>query len=279
MARYGMVLDLDRCIGCYNCQIACKDEHVGNEYPGFTKAQPTFGHFWIGIDEVERQLDPSRIRVHYIATPCQQCADAPCMKAARGGAVYRRGDGIVMIDPDKARGQKQLVESCPYGVIFWNEDEKLAQKCTFCAHLLDDGWAQPRCVQTCPAGCMNFGDLDDPKSTVSRLLQEKKAEVLHPELKVKPNVFYVGLPKPHLSGRVLFADRNEWAADVAVTLISQAGSQRGAKTDVFGDFAFDGLDEKAYTLRLEAPGYRVESQQVMLKEDASYLGEIVLRAQ
>lgn len=277
MARYGMVLNLDRCIGCYNCQVACKDEHVGNEFPPLTRPQPTHGHFWIGIQEVERVLSPSHIRVTYIPTPCQQCGDAPCMRAAKDGAVYRRGDGIVIIDPKKARGQKQLVESCPYGVIFWNEKENLAQKCTFCAHLLDDGWTQPRCVQTCPAGCMTFGDLEDPKSAASKLLKELKPGTLQPELKAKPNVHYAGLPKPQLRGRVLFADKDEWAAGVAVTLIDQGGRKRRRRTDCFGDFAFDGLEQKTYTVRFAAPGYKSQTREVAVKADTSWLGEIVLR--
>jgi len=278
MARYGMVLDLERCIGCYNCQIACKDEHVGNEFPPLTRPQPAFGHFWMHIEEVERGLAPSRIRVHYIPIPCQQCADAPCMKAAKDGAIYRRTDGIVVIDPKKALGQKELVDSCPYGAIFWNEEENLAQKCTFCAHLLDDGWSQPRCVQTCPAGCMNFGDLDDSGSKVARLASEKKAEAWRPELKAKPNVYYIGLPKPYVSGRVVFGDKNEWAVDVAVTLIGAAGSTRETRTDAFGEFAFDALDEKNYTVRFDAPGYSSRSSKITLHKDVTQLGEVVLRA-
>jgi len=277
MARYGMVLNLDRCIGCYNCQVACKDEHVGNDFPPIARSQPTYGHFWIGIREVERVLSPSHIRVTYIPIPCQQCGDAPCMRAAKDGAIYRRSDGIVIIDPAKAAGQKQLVESCPYGVIFWNEKENLAQKCTFCAHLLDDGWSQPRCVQTCPAGCMSFGDLDDPQSAASKILQEMKGEVLQPDLNAKPNVYYAGLPKPHLSGRVVFGDKNEWAADVSVSLIGPGGRKRESRTDTFGDFAFDGLEQSAYSVRIDAPGYRSQVQEVSIRQDVHYLGEVVLR--
>jgi len=275
MARYGMVLDLERCIGCYNCQIACKDEHVGNAFAPLTKPQPAFGHFWMRIEEEERALSPAHIRVHYIPVCCQQCADAPCIKAAKTGAVYRREDGIVIIDPVKAVGDKELAASCPYGAIFWNEEENVAQKCTFCAHLLDDGWAEPRCVQTCPAGCMSFGDLDDPKSKVSRLASEKDARHWHPEFQADPAVYYAGLPKPHLSGRVLFGDANEWAADVAVTLVTPAGT-RETRTDAFGDFSFDVPAGASATLRFAAAGYRARSEQVSLKPDVTWLGEVVL---
>ena len=276
MARYGMVLDLDRCIGCYNCQVACKDEHVGNDFPPVAKSQPTFGQFWVRIEETERALSPSRIRVHYLPVLCQQCADAPCLAAAKDGAVYRRADGIVIIDPAKAVGQRELVRSCPYGAIFWNEERNLAQKCTFCAHLLDDGWSQPRCVQSCPAGCMNFGDLDDAASAVSRLLSGSKAEVLRPELKAKPNVFYVGLPKPHISGRVAFSDKNEWAADVAVTLQEASKTIRTARTDAFGEFAFEAVEKARYTVRFECVGYKTQSVDIALEGDLRHLSDVAL---
>ena len=83
MTRYAMAIDLRTCIGCYNCQIACKDEHVGNEFMPITQSQPTFGHFWRGIDEIEREISPSKIKVDYIPTLCQHCEDAPCIKEAK----------------------------------------------------------------------------------------------------------------------------------------------------------------------------------------------------
>lgn len=276
MARYGMVVNLDRCVGCYNCQVACKDEHVGNDFPPVAKSQPVFGQFWMAIQEVERVVSPSHIRVNYIPVFCQQCRDAPCISAAENGAVYRREDGIVIIDPVKAAGQKQLAASCPYGVIFWNEEQQLAQKCTFCAHLLDDGWKEPRCVQTCPAGCLNFGDLDDPASAAARLLEETKAETWQPEHGANPNVYYAGLPKPMLSGRVLLSDKNEWGENVSVTLVDKAGAKYDCKTDAFGDFTFDRLQAKTYTLHLQAQGYASLSREVAVGADISCLGDIAL---
>ena len=86
----------------------------------------------------------------YLPQPCQHCEDAACIKAAKNGAVYRRDDGIVIIDSEKAKGQKDLVDSCPYGSIYWNDELATAQKCTMCAHLLDDGW-KPRPVASRPA--------------------------------------------------------------------------------------------------------------------------------
>jgi len=278
MTRYAVVRDLNYCIGCYNCQIACKDEHVRNDFLPITKSQPTFGHFWIGIKEVEQVISPSRIKVTYIPVSCQHCSEAPCVKAARNGAIYRRPDGIVIIDPVKAIGQKQLVEACPYGSIFWNEEENLPQKCTFCAHLVDDGWTEPRCVQSCPTNCMIFGDLDDPNSKVSKLLAERKGEVRHPEFNTKPNVFYFGLPKSSLSGTIIYGDKNECAGEVPVTLMAQAGGKWETQTDFFGDFVFDRLDAGEYTVGFDAPGYHRQIHEVTVKGDTCYIGEIILRS-
>ncbi|MBW2029897.1 MAG: oxidoreductase [Deltaproteobacteria bacterium] len=271
-----MAIDLNYCIGCYNCQIACKDEHVGNEYPSITKPQPTFGHFWMSIQEIERVYSPSNIEVVYIPTPCRHCDDPACMKAAKDGAVYKREDGIVIIDPEKAKGQRGLVEACPYGSIYWNEEEEIPQKCTFCAHLLDDGWKEPRCVQSCPVSCMVFGDLDDPESKISKFLEGKDAEALEPEKGTQPNVKYLGLPKPCLAGTVIFGDKDECAKGVSVFLEGKDGSRRETETDFFGDFTFDNIQKAQYRIGFEARGYRGRSVDFDMAADELYLGEIIL---
>lgn len=276
MTRYAMTIDLNRCIGCYNCQIACKDEHVGNDFPPIAVSQPTFGHFWMGIEERERKLSPSHIRVVYIPRLCQHCGEAACIRAARNGAVYRRPDGIVIIDPEKAVGQKHLVEACPNGAIFWNEAKNLPQKCTFCAHLLDDGWKEPRCVQTCPTGCLHFGDLDDPDSDIARFRREQQPEPLRPDLQNKPSVLYAGLPKPHLSGTVVYGDRDELAAGVSLTLTGPSATLT-ARTDAFGDFAFDDVAPGKYSLHCSAAGYAPFTRTFDMTGDILYLGEILLQ--
>jgi len=103
------------------------------------------------------------------------------VRAVSDGSTYERDDGIVLIDPAKASGKKSLVSRCPYRVIYWNEAEQVAQKCTLCAHLLDKGWKEPRCVEACPTGALVFGDLDDPDSLASNLLASTATAPLHPE--------------------------------------------------------------------------------------------------
>jgi Fe-S-cluster-containing dehydrogenase component len=274
MARYGMVIDITRCSGCYNCFLACKDEHCGHDYPGYAAAQPMTGQFWMNLFEKERGQYP-KVKIAYTAVPCMHCQEATCIKAAENGAVYRRPDGIVIIDPVKAKGQKQLVSSCPYRVIYWNEEKNLPQKCTLCAHLLDQGWKEPRCVELCPAGALIFGDLDDPKSEVAKLVASGKTEILHPEYGLKESVTYIGIPRKFIAGTVAYGDTDECAGGVTVTLIGNNGEQT-TKTNNFGDFEFEGLpDNKEYTVRIKSPDYKEQELRVKVQKDI-YLGLILL---
>lgn len=278
MAKYAMAIDLSKCIGCYNCQVACKDEHVYNAFPPIAAEQPNFGQFWMSIEEREQVRNPSHIKVTYIPKPCQHCDDAPCIKAAKDGAIYKREDGIVIIDPEKAVGQKELVSSCPYGSIYLNEEKGLPQKCTFCAHLLDDNWAEPRCAQSCPTSCMYFGDVENPESKISQFLAANPVEAFHPEYGTKPRVYYTDLPKPHLSGSVRLGGSNECAADVKVTLTDSAGGKRTAVTDCFGDFEFFDAPRGACQIGYELSGCKAQSAKLDLKEEITFLGEIALNS-
>jgi len=274
MAKYGMVIDIARCTGCYCCFTACKDEYWDNDYPPYSAAQPRYGQFWINLVKKERGTHPC-VKVAYIPVLCMHCDDAPCVKAAKDGAVYKRPDGIVIIDPQKAVGQRQIVDACPYHVIFWNEEKKLPQMCTFCVHRLEQGEI-PRCVQVCPSEALVFGDLDDPKSEISRVVASGKTEVLNPEHKAKPRVYYMNLPKTFIAGSVLYGDVDECAEGVTVTLIDQStGKSAKATTNNFGDFEFDGLNPGKYAVKIEGAGYAPKTVDVDLKTD-NYLGAIAL---
>jgi Fe-S-cluster-containing dehydrogenase component len=275
MARYGMVIDITKCNGCYNCFLACKDEYCGNSYPPYSLAQPFTGHFWMKITERERGKYP-KVKVAYTPLACMHCDDALCIKVAQDGAIYRRPDGIVIIDPKKAKGHKELVSACPYRRIYWNEEEQLPQKCTMCAHLLDDGWKEPRCVEACPTGALVFGDLDNPESEVARLVASGKVEALNPDYGMKDKVMYIGLPKKFVAGAVVFGDTDECAEGVTV-ILSGDGEEKTAKTDNYGDFEFEGLpDDKEYTIVIEHPGYSTQKFTVRTRIDV-YLGDIILQ--
>jgi Fe-S-cluster-containing dehydrogenase component len=271
MTRYAMVIDVTRCDGCYNCFIACKDEYCDQTKPGYSAPQPMTGQYWMKIIPVERGQYP-KVKQDYIAQPCMQC-EAPQCAAGTNGSIYQRDDGIVMIDPEKAVGQDEIVAQCPYRRIYWNEAEQVGQKCTFCAHLLDAGWKEPRCVEACPTGTLIFGDLDDPESAVSKAWEQ--AEAMHPEYAMGDRVRYIGLPRNFVAGAVVFGDRDECAKGVTVTLEGDNATATTI-TDGFGDFEFEGLPTaKDYAVTVAAPGYA--SQQFDVRTNASvYLGDIVL---
>ncbi len=275
MAKWGMVIDITKCNACYSCFIACKDEYWDNDYPPYSAAQPRHGQFWIRIEKKEGGTYP-HIRVSYMPIPCMQCDAAPCIKAAKNGAVYKRPDGIVIINPEKAVGQRQIVDACPYGAIFWNEEKQLPQKCTFCVHMLEEGKI-PKCVQVCPSKAMIFGDLDDPGSEVSKLAGSGKAEVFHPEYRTKPRVYYIGLEritKNFLAASVVFGDVDECAEKVKATLVNKkSGEEETALTDAYGVFEFTGLSAGRYSLKLEYAGYAEKTMDVNLKAD-KYLGAV-----
>jgi Fe-S-cluster-containing dehydrogenase component len=275
MTQYRMLIDVSRCIGCYNCFLACRDEHVGRDHRPVSIGQPASGHKWIAVREEERGVFP-KVKVAHIPVPCQQCADAPCIRAASNGAVYRRADGIVVIDPDKAAGQRGIVESCPYGAISWNETQNVPQKCTFCAHLLDGGWKEPRCVEVCPTQALLFGDAGDRKGAVATQLAAPGVEALHPEYGTKPLVGYRGLPKPYLVGEVSFCDQVQLPASGIRISLRRGDQVLTTVTDSFGDFEFDNLETDAeYVLKIEHSGYQPREMRLQTGTDID-LGTIVL---
>ena len=274
MTTYGMIIDCTKCIGCYNCFLTCQDEFCGNDYPGYAAGAPMDGHNWMKVVDKERGKYP-KVKVSYIPITCMHCDDANCIKTAWDDAVYRRPDGIVIIDPEKAKGQKQLISSCPYRRIEWNEDKQLPQKCNMCTHMLDKGEKEPRCVESCPTDAIIFGDMDDPDSAISRLLAEGKTEVLNPQYGLKEKVSYIGLPKKFVTGTIIYGDKQECATGIEV-ILSNGNETMNAMTDGFGDFEFDGLlANKEYTLKITADDYATQELKVITKVDV-YLGEIVL---
>ena len=268
-----ILIDITRCNGCFNCQIACKDEHVDNDWSPYAKPQPDMGHFWMRVNEVERGVVP-KVKVSYVPKLCMQCENPPCEKAARDGAVYRRKDGIVIIDPEKSKGQRKILESCPYGCIFWNEGLDIPQKCTSCAHLLDQGWKEPRCVEACCTGAMIFGEYDQLKDIINK----RKGEILNPEFGSKPRVYYIGLPKRFVAGTVLCQKIGEPLENAKVTLSNLSTRESiTTKVDNYGDFEYEGLEIGAkFSVLIEKAGYQTKLVEPVHTEKDVYLGEIFL---
>jgi Fe-S-cluster-containing dehydrogenase component len=275
MPRYAMVIEADRCVGCYNCFLACRDEHAGNDHRPVAAAQPAAGQRWIDLRIHERGTFP-KVKVSYVPVPCLHCAEAPCLKAASAGAVYRRPDGIVLIDPGKAVGQRAIVDACPYGAVFWNESETVAQKCTLCAHLLDAGWKEPRCVEACPTGALVFGDATDPSGRLAALRASGTVETLEPEHATRPLIGHRGLPRRFVAGEIVLADDPDRpAAGVRITLRC-GDTTRETRADAFGDFGFDDLPADASCrLTVVHPGYRTAVLELVTDTDRN-VGAVLL---
>jgi len=278
MKKWNLIIDVAKCHDCNDCFLACKDEYWENDFLPCSLAQPRHGHRWIDIQRKERGQYP-KVDVVYLPTPCMHCEDAPCVKESKDGAVYKRDDGIVLIDPEKAKGRKDILDTCPYGVIWWNEEKAVPQKCTFCAHLLDDGWEQPRCVQACPTGAMRFVHVED--SDMHRLRESEKLKVYQPQYQTAPRVYYKDLyryTRCFIAGSVALKDIDECAEGAKVTLRNGSGEVIDtALTNNYGDFKIDDLQENSgkYTLEVEYPGYEKQDLAVDL-EDSTNVGTIFL---
>jgi len=265
------VIDLSICNGCYCCQISCKDEHVGNDWTPYAKPQPDTGQFWVGIKETVRGTVP-KVMVSYMPKMCMHCEEAPCMAECKvEGAIYKRDDGLVIIDPEKCTGCKLCTDACPYGAIYFNENLNIAQKCTGCAHLLDNGWQEPRCVDVCPTGALKFGEESELKDLI------EKADSFRPELGLKTRVHYLHLPRKFVAGTLYDPVEKEVIIGAKCTLTdSKSGETFTVETDNFGDFWFRGLDDdRTFSLKLEKDGKVRGLDEIITVRDVN-LGDIPL---
>ncbi|MDH3978038.1 MAG: oxidoreductase [Gammaproteobacteria bacterium] len=288
--KWNMIVDIEGCNNCRGCFLAVKDEHTGNDFPGYAAEQPAMGANWLDIERQERGAYPI-VDAHFMPVMCNHCDDAPCIKAAKNDAVKKRADGIVIIDPVKAKGQKEIVDACPYGAVSWNEELQLPQAWIFDAHLLDTGWEKTRCEQMCPTDVFKSVKVED--SEMQRIAKEEGLEVLQPELGTKPRIYYKNL---HLMtgcfvGGTITTDIEgvEECAEGAQVILLQNGHEIArATTDTFGEFKIDGLKQSSgsYTVEVSLSASKGSSEGVSgsaskqfdLGEESPYLGVIKLTA-
>ena len=227
--NWAMVIDQERCIGCWTCAVGCKE--INNEPLGFwwnriLTAAP--GELSGRVDALTNPASDNidvpagtfpQVEMAYLPVACQHCDDAPCVKVCPVDATYQRDDGTILIDYERCIGCRYCVAACPYGVRIFNwgdvkrdpdftvgygrdyrSDGRLVftperptgvvEKCTMCVERIDVG-EQPFCVDICPTGARVFGDLNDRSSEVSQLVREGGATQLLGDLGTDPHVFYL----------------------------------------------------------------------------------------
>ena len=279
MNKWNLIVDVALCEGCHNCALATKDEHVGNDFPGYSAPHSKLGESVIKIHRKVRGSG-SMIDAAYLPTMCNHCDNAPCVKAG-GGAVRKRDDGIVIIDPVKAKGRRDLVDSCPYGAIVWNEEQQLPQTWIFDAHLLDQGWTSPRCVQVCPTHVFEAVKVSDEE--MAHRAEHERLETLRPELNLRPRVYYRNLhrySKCFIGGAVcaVIDGRMECVEDARVSLRRAGNAIEQRTTDAFGEFRFDALAQNSgeYEIHVEHPAHGRATRRVEVAEASVSVGDMEL---
>lgn len=182
--RYGMVIDLRRCIGCQACTVSCSIEN-----------QPPIGQFRTVVHQYEvADADTGRVASFMLPRLCNQCDKPPCVPVCPVQATWQQKDGIVVVDNEQCVGCGYCVQACPYDARFINHSTQTADKCNFCVHRLDVGLL-PACVESCVGGARIIGDLNDPDSVINQVLEENYGDVkvLKPDLGTRPHVFYIGM--------------------------------------------------------------------------------------
>lgn len=182
--RYALVIDLEKCIGCHTCTVACKLEN-GIEDGSWITVRTVGGG---GMDTPGGEWP--NLSMHYEPRPCMHCAEPPCIDACPIGAITRRDDAVVLVDRELCDGCGICVAACPYDVFLTDPDTGVVSKCTLCSHRIDRG-LDPFCLICCQGEAIFFGDLADPESEVAGLAGRDDAFVLLPDAKTSPGVRYL----------------------------------------------------------------------------------------
>ena len=198
---WGMIIDIDKCIGCGNCVRACAKE---NDVPeGFFRTwveryQVTEDREHPLVESPKGAIDgfPAAIRAglksFFVPKICNHCADSPWTQVCPVGATFISPDGVVLIDPDYCLGCRYCIQACPYGCRYFHPQKEIADKCSLCYHRITKGLTTA-CCETCPTGARQLVDLKNPKDPVHEFLRENKVQVLKPYMATEAKVFYKDL--------------------------------------------------------------------------------------
>lgn len=178
--RWGMLVDLRKCIGCQACTVACSIE---NNVPAGQHRTS------VPVYELDGPDGPSQAVLPRL---CNHCDEPPCIPVCPVNATYKTEQGNVVVDAEQCVACGYCVQACPYEARFINHKTGVADKCTFCVHRTSVGLL-PACVETCVGNARVFGDLNDPDSDVRKLMAKHDTKGLRPEFKTGPNVYYIGL--------------------------------------------------------------------------------------
>ncbi len=186
--KYALILDQERCIGCEACTVACKNENNGAQ-----------GYIRVATQDAPQKDTPAgvfpNLRMTFLPTMCNHCEHPPCAEACPLEAISKKENGIVFLDKEICDGCRTCLDACPYGAIIFNPEKDKAEKCNLCRHRIDEG-LEPFCVICCEGQAIHFGDLNDPRSNVSKIFAAGNGYYLKPEEGTVPSVYYCPPKKP-----------------------------------------------------------------------------------
>ncbi len=202
--RFGMAIDVDKCIGCARCMDACKTENA-------VPPEPFFFRTWVeryvikedgeavvsslgtpSGQRIEVVEEKDRLRSFFVPKLCNQCEHPPCVQVCPVQATFKTPEGVILVDSGRCIGCRYCIQACPYGARYLHPATMTADKCTFCYHRVTKDLL-PACVEVCPTQARIFGDTSTPASPLERVRRMNKIHVLKAHLNTDPKVIYANL--------------------------------------------------------------------------------------